>query len=100
MFIDCGVTGILPFEIAAGNDMIKIRKDYPNFQLLGEIDKKILFADKGEEEINLELEKVKVLLGKAKHIPHIDHLVLEDATWENFSYYRNSLNRIIDEKNY
>ncbi|MHB1346491.1 MAG: uroporphyrinogen decarboxylase family protein [Candidatus Humimicrobiaceae bacterium] len=100
LFIDCGVTGMLPFEIAAGNDIIRIRKDYPEFQLLGGIDKKILFADKGEKEINLELEKIKVLLGKSGYIPHIDHLVSEDATWKNFSYYRNSLNRIIDEKNY
>jgi len=35
LFIECGITGMLPFEIAAGNDLIKIRKNYPDFQLLG-----------------------------------------------------------------
>ena len=59
-----------------------------------------LFEGNGETEINRELEKVRSLLGKGGYIPHIDHLVSEDATWKNFSYYRNRLNRIIDEKDY
>ena len=98
LFIDCGVTGILPFEIAAGNDMIKIRQNYPKFQLLGGIDKRILFEGSKESDIDRELEKVKILLKKGGYIPHIDHLVSEDATWKNFTIYRNKLNKIIDEE--
>lgn len=98
LFIDCGVTGMLPFEIAAGNDMIKIRQNYPKFQLLGGIDKRILFEGSQESDIDKELEKVKILLKKGGYIPHIDHLVSEDATWKNFTIYRNKLNKIIDEE--
>ena len=98
LFIDCGVTGMLPFEIAAGNDMIKIRQNYPKFQLLGGIDKRILFEGSRESDIDRELEKVKILLKKGGYLPHIDHLVSEDATWKNFTIYRNKLNKIIDEE--
>ncbi len=99
LFIKCGVTGMLPFEIAAGNDLVKIRNQYPEFQLLGGIDKRILFKDKKEKDILEELEKVQVLLKKGGYIPHIDHLVSDDATWKNFIFYRNQLNKIIDEFN-
>jgi hypothetical protein len=36
------------------------------------------------------------MLKYGKYIPHIDHLVSEDCKWEFFTYYRNSLNKIID----
>ena len=30
------------------------------------------------------------------YIPHIDHAVSEDVTWDNFKYYRQKLNDMID----
>jgi len=66
-------------------------------QILGGIDKKILMRDEGKDFIDKELEKVPVLLKQGGYIPHIDHHVSEDATWENFKYYRSKLNNIIDD---
>ena len=57
-----------------------------------------MFDGKHESDIDSELEKVRILLKKGGYIPHIDHLVSEDATWKNFSIYRNKLNMIIDGK--
>jgi hypothetical protein len=37
------------------------------------------------------------LLRKGGYIPHIDHAVSEDVTWENFRYYRTRLNDICDK---
>ena len=96
LFLECGVTGLSPFEIQAGNDLIRIRKNYPKLQILGGIDKKILRSDEGKDFIDKELEKVPILLKQGGYIPHIDHHVSEDATWENFKYYRTTLNSIID----
>ncbi|MHB1335668.1 MAG: uroporphyrinogen decarboxylase family protein [Candidatus Humimicrobiaceae bacterium] len=96
LFLECGVTGLMPFEIQAGNDLLRIRKNYPGLQILGGIDKKILRMDNGKAFIDRELEKVPVLLKQGGYIPHIDHHVSEDATWENFKYYRKKLNYIID----
>jgi uroporphyrinogen decarboxylase len=98
LFLECGVTGLMPFEIQAGNDLLRIRKNYPKLQILGGIDKKILLKEEGRIFIDRELEKVPVLLKQGGYIPHIDHHVSEDATWENFEYYRSKLNSIIDDQ--
>jgi hypothetical protein len=96
LFLECGVTGLMPFEIQAGNDLLRIRKNYPGLQILGGVDKTILRIDKGKDFIDRELDKVTILLKQGGYIPHIDHHVSEDATWENFKYYREKLNDIID----
>jgi len=96
LWIEAGVTGIFPIE--AVNNVSEIREKYPRFQLMGGIDKKLLFRDGTKEKIDDELEKIKKLLDKGGYVPHIDHAVSEDVTWNNFRYYREKLNNIIDEK--
>lgn len=96
LWIKCGVTGIVPLEMQAGNDMARIRKKYPGLQLMGGINKMMLSQDKGKSDIDKELSKVPALLKEGGYIPHIDHYVHEDASWENFKYYRESLNNIIE----
>ena len=85
-----------PFERAAGNDMLRIRKNFPDFQLMGGIDKRVLFEGSSKEDIDAELEIVRQLLKSGRYIPHIDHFVSQDCTWKNFTYYRNKLNNIIE----
>ncbi|MFC2145425.1 uroporphyrinogen decarboxylase family protein [Actinomycetota bacterium] len=96
LIIETGVTGMYPFERAAGNDMLRIRENYPDFQLIGGIDKRVLFEDSTKEKIDQELAVVEEMLGRGRYIPHIDHFVSQDCTWENFSYYRNRLNEIVN----
>ncbi len=96
LIVETGITCMYPFERAAGNDLVRIREEYPDFQLMGGIDKRILFQDSSVEKIDRELEIVKKVLKKGRFIPHIDHFVSQDCTWDNFTYYRNGLNRIID----
>jgi len=97
LIVETGVTGMYPFERAAGNDLLRIREAFPDFQIMGGIDKRVLFADSTGEKIDKELEIVKEMLSKGRYIPHIDHFVSQDCTWKNFSYYRKKLNSIIDE---
>jgi uroporphyrinogen decarboxylase len=99
LIVETGVTGMYPFERAAGNDLLRIRKNFPGFQLIGGIDKRILFSDSGTDKIDGELEIVEALLKQGRYIPHIDHFVSQDCTWQNFIYYRNRLNKIIDSHN-
>ena len=94
LWIEAGVTGIFPVE--AVNDIVQIRKNYPNLQIMGGINKKILFEGSAKYKIDEELLKVKSLLNKGGYVPHIDHAVSEDVTWDNFKYYREKLNHIID----
>jgi len=96
LIAETGVTGMYPFERAAGNDMLRIRKNFPDFQLIGGIDKRVLFADSGKERIDAELAIAAQLLKSGRYIPHIDHFVSQDCIWKNFTYYRKALNSIID----
>lgn len=91
-----GVTGIFPFEVQAANDLIRIRRNYPRMQLLGGVDKRVFQADKTEEDIEKELDRMKTVLKTGGFIPHADHHVPDDSCWKNFSYYRKRLNEIID----
>ncbi|MCX6347360.1 MAG: hypothetical protein NTZ89_05425 [Actinobacteria bacterium] len=99
LIVEAGVTGMYPFERAAGNDLLKIRKEFPNFQIMGGFDKRAMFAGGGKEAIDTELKIVEEMLKKGRYIPHTDHFVSEDCTYENFTYYRNRLNEIIDRFN-
>jgi hypothetical protein len=97
LLVETGVTGMYPFERAAGNDLQRIREAFPRFQVLGGFDKRVLFAGSTREAIDAELEITRAVLAGGRYIPHVDHFVSQDCTWENFSYYRRRLNRIIDE---
>lgn len=96
LWIEVGITGIFPIE--AVNDILDIRSKYPELQLLGGVDKKILFKNSTKDIIDAEIEKISILLKKGGYIPHIDHAVSQDCTWENFKYYRRKLNDLIDCK--
>jgi len=96
LWVGVGVNGIFPVE--AMNDIVKIREEFPKLKLLGGVDKRVLFKDSSREAIDNELDKVSQMLEKGRYIPHIDHAVSKDVTWENFKYYRSKLNEIIDGK--
>ena len=92
-WIEAGVTGIFPIE--AVNDLAAIRTKYPRLQLLGGVNKKVLFNDSNIVKIDAELDKISKVMEKGGYIPHIDHAVSEDVSWKYFKYYREKLNSII-----
>jgi hypothetical protein len=91
-----GINGLFPFEIRAGNDLLRIRKNHPRFRILGGVDKSIMTVENAKHSIDAELEKIKELLKYGGYQPHIDHHVSDDVRWDNFKYYRQNLNDIID----
>jgi hypothetical protein len=95
LWMDAGVNGIFPVE--AVNDLAGIRRNYPGLKLMGGFDKKILFKDSEKSLIDEKLKETEDLIKKGRYIPHIDHAVSEDVTWDNFKYYRFRLNEIIEK---
>jgi len=94
LFIEGGVTGLYPFEVNCGMDIVKVRKDYPNLQICGGIPKtNIKF---GKKEIDEILKPVAEVLKSGGFIPFGDHFIPPDVPWEEFKYYRNTLNNMID----
>ncbi|MFH1614338.1 MAG: uroporphyrinogen decarboxylase family protein [Planctomycetota bacterium] len=85
-----GVNGMLPFEVAAGMDVVEIRKKYPGFVIFGGIDKREIA--KGPDAIDRELERViPAMKQTGGYFPTIDHHVSPDISLENFKYYHRRL---------
>ena len=94
LFIEGGVTSVLPFEAQAGMDVVEVRKAFPKLGILGGMDKTKLAA--GPAAIDEELErKVPYCLERGCFVPSVDHQVPPDVSWDNFRYYREKLNSMI-----
>jgi uroporphyrinogen decarboxylase len=99
ILMEGGISGLMPFEVNAGMDVVEMRKTFPRLQILGGIDKTQLAL--GKEAIDRELE-AKVTPGMLRHggyIPHVDHQVPPDVSWEDFKYYRQRLAALIGTPN-
>jgi hypothetical protein len=94
LFIEAGVTGLYPMEVSCGMDVVKARKRYPELQLMGGIPKSDIAL--GRKRIDEFLEPVEWLLKQGGYMPYGDHFVPPEVSWENFKYYRQKLNDIID----
>lgn len=94
LFVEGGVTGLVPFEVAAGMDVRQVRERYPRLQILGGIDKRAVI--KGGGAISQELRaRVPVMLKEGGYIPFLDHLVPPDVSLGNFLDYRGQLAELI-----
>jgi uroporphyrinogen decarboxylase len=93
LWMEAGIDGMSPCEIAAGNDILGLRKAYPRFHLWGGIDKRVL--SQGKAQVRAEvMSKVPEMIEKGGYIPHVDHAVPADAKLENYIYFRELLREI------
>jgi len=87
LFLEGGVTGFFPCEVAAGMNVVKLREAFPQIKIFGGVDKRVLANSK--KAIDRELEaKIPFMLKKGGYIPHVDHHIPPDVPFENFLYYR------------
>ena len=94
-FLQAGVSGLYPFEVQAGMDIVEVRKQYPRLLMQGGLDKIKLRL--GKEAIDAELEaKLPFMLTQGGYIPYCDHLVPPDVPWDNFLYYRQRVQEFVE----
>lgn len=93
LFIEGGVTGLFPMEVAAGMDVVKLREAFPKLQMIGGVDKMELMKDKSAIDHELE-HRIIPTMQVGGFIPMVDHLVPPEVSWENFKYYRTKLNNV------
>jgi hypothetical protein len=87
LMVEGGVTGLYPFEVNAGMNVVEVREAYPKLHIIGGIDKVAVAA--GRDAIDRELEaKAPFMLKRGGYIPTIDHHVSADIAWPDFKYYR------------
>ena len=92
-YMEGGINALLPFEVAAGNDVVDLHQRYPGLMLLGGIDKRVL--SQGKDLVQAELKRISSLLKKSRYIPGLDHLVPPDVSWQDFCFYTDSLKTLI-----
>ncbi len=95
LFMSVGVTGMYPFEVHCGMDIVKVRKEYPTLQISGGVPKSEI--TKGKQRIDQILEPVEEVLKTGGYIPFGDHFIPPDVPWEEFKYYRTRLNALIEK---
>ncbi len=93
LWIEAGVTGQYPMEVTAGMDIVRMRKEFPNYRIMGGLDKKEIA--KGKAAIDKVLSIVPEMIRQGGYVPFLDHTTHEDISWENFKYYREQLTKII-----
>ena len=87
IWLDLGIQFIYPMEVAAGMDVVALRKQYGrNLIIGGGMDKRILASTKAAVRDMVE-EKVP-LLREGGYVPGCDHAMPQDIPWENYLYYR------------
>lgn len=87
LFLEAGVNGILPMEVAAGMDPVVLRKEYGHdLLMMGGIDKRVLSKDKKDIEKEV-MAKLPYLLKEGGYIPDIDHMVPPNVSFKNYMYY-------------
>jgi uroporphyrinogen decarboxylase len=94
LFIEGGATGMFPFEVHCGMDVVEVRKEFPDLAIMGGIPKSEIVH--GKQRIDEFLEPVKTVLQTGGYIPYGDHFVPPEVDFGNFSYYRKKLNALID----
>ena len=84
--IEGGINLIYPFEVAAGSDIVDIKKRYPTkFCTMGGIDKRKIAMT--EYDIDKEIDRITPAIYAGGYIPALDHLIHPEISYSNFLYF-------------
>ena len=78
-----GVNALYPYEVKAGNDLFVLRERYPDFILMGWLEKEVINEANAHLIENEIMSKVPPLLKKGRYFPNGDHGIQPLATFEN-----------------
>ena len=87
LYIECGMSYLSPFEVAAGSDVVRTGLEYPELNISGGIDKRVLATTK--DDIDRMVDKIfPKMRARGGYIPTCDHGVPEEVPLENYMHYR------------
>jgi uroporphyrinogen decarboxylase len=93
-WLEEGVNIMFPLEVAAGCDPFAWRKEFgKEMRIRGAIAKAPLVE--GGKAIDRELDRIKPLLEQGGFIPHLDHLVPPDISYQNYCEYLEKKRKLI-----
>ena len=80
-----GVQGVLPLELQAGVDGLKLREQFPRLLMVGHFDK--MTMNRGETAIRAEFERLVPLMKTGGFIPSVDHQTPPGVSLEEYRLY-------------
>ena len=93
LYKSMGFDAMRPFEVAAGCDVVKLGKQYPDMVMSGGIDKRILASSKKELRDHLEYI-IPAMFKRGRYMPTCDHSVPSNVPFENYLYYHQLLDEL------
>jgi uroporphyrinogen-III decarboxylase len=93
LFLEGGIRLVMPFEVAAGCDILEYKRKYPELAIMGGIDKREIA--KGPEAIDRELVRIAPMFKSGRYFAGLDHLVHPQISWQNFQYFTSRLKELI-----
>ena len=86
IWIEAGINCCDPIEVAAGNDIVRFRKDFgKDMAYRGGVDKRAIAE--GGTAVEKEMRRIRTVIEDGGFIPGCDHGVPSDVSWPNFVYY-------------
>jgi len=93
-WLEEGVNIMFPVEVAAGCDPFAWRREFgKELRMRGAVAKAPLV--RGGRAIDAELERLRPMLDQGGFIPHLDHLVPPDISYDNYRYYLDKKRKMI-----
>jgi hypothetical protein len=94
LLAECGVNALFPFEAKPGNDLPALRRRFPEFVLMGWLEKETL-NEGNEAAIRSELmTKVPGLLASGRYFPNGDHGIQPLVTFPNLCRFLTLLHEL------
>ncbi len=91
-YLDVGINGLAPCEVAAGMDPVALRQTYGrDLRLIGGFDKRIVAQ--GPAAIDAEFARLRPVIEEGGFLPAIDHSVSADISWDNYRHFLDAAQR-------
>ena len=99
MLVECGVNALFPFEVKAGNDLPALRARFPEFVLMGGLEKEVL-NEGNDALIRPEImSKVPGLLTAGRYFPNGDHGIQPPVTFPSLCKFVTLLHELTGNPN-
>jgi hypothetical protein len=94
-FEKAGIQGILPLERMAGVDVCRIRRNHPEWRMIGGFDKTVMHL--GEKALREELNRIKPAVLGGYYIPSCDHQTPPAVSIDDYRLYVSLLREFSEE---
>lgn len=93
--LSAGLDGVLPVDVNAGVDIVKVREQYPALKFFGGFNK-LAIVD-GKEAIEAEIKRLEPVIRQGGCIICTDHQPAPHTPLENYRYYVQRLHEVMGE---